>query len=347
MNRTTIKNPAVTVTGHFDGVENGSAFGWVFDSAKPDHQLHVEILYDGDVVAFGTADQFRADLVSAGIGDGNHFFCLPISYELMDGGIYDLAAREVSTGSLLHGGTISFGPEIRTTGLDLINRKQGLALLAQILSQPKLKLYASKLDAFSKLYRIGALAQETGRLEDARYAWEALLKALGDNALCHCKLGETYLIEKNPTLALNAYHTAATIDLQMHWAHIGIAHAHRMLGQDVEAEQALEVATYLQPNDASLQAQLQQFRERSTFSKARSLLKSGNRHEAIEALKTILKSNPLHRKAKTTLSEILTSSIKYDDSLPDAQKIERFQRAQLLLDFFLKDIEKIHAKIRS
>ena len=48
--------------------------GWVFDDARPNHPLTVEIVSDGRVVATVLADGYRPDLEAANKGDGRHAF---------------------------------------------------------------------------------------------------------------------------------------------------------------------------------------------------------------------------------------------------------------------------------
>jgi hypothetical protein len=87
------------IKGHFEGVSDGSACGWVFRPDQPNRPLQVEIL-DGDrVVAVGLADQFRQDMLDLGFGDGHHAFNIPVDAALIDS--HTLAAREVSSGQIL------------------------------------------------------------------------------------------------------------------------------------------------------------------------------------------------------------------------------------------------------
>lgn len=92
-------NKRSRIKGHFEGVAEGSARGWVFRPDQPTHPLKVEIL-DGDrVVATGLADQFRQDMLELGFGDGHHAFSIPLDAALVKS--RNLTAREAATGQIL------------------------------------------------------------------------------------------------------------------------------------------------------------------------------------------------------------------------------------------------------
>lgn len=341
MKKVTVTTASAKVIGHFDGVENGLAVGWAFNPAKPEQRLQVEILCDGEVVAFGIADRFREDLVPAGLGDGKHLFRLPLSYELLDGNMHVLTAREAYTGTQLYGGKVSFGPVTREINIKLINRLQGLSLLKRILQQPEYTAHASRANTYAKLYRLGALAQETGRFQDARYVWESLQTAIGSNVLCYCKLGEIYLLEGNASAALKAYNSAAAADLSVHWAHLGIAQARLQLNDYAEAEQALEIAIALRPNDLPLQNQLEEIKARALPLRIDRLLADGHRDEALCLLKQALVTTPENKLAKDKLSEILMQAIEGEPNvpskLPGLDKLREYRKTVCLLEFFIEE----------
>jgi hypothetical protein len=87
------------IKGHFEGVAEGSARGWVYLPTQPNHPLTVEILDGERVVAVGLADQFRQDMLDHGFGDGCHAFCIPIDHALVKSPT--LWAREARTGKVL------------------------------------------------------------------------------------------------------------------------------------------------------------------------------------------------------------------------------------------------------
>lgn len=72
------------VHGHLDGIHGGRASGWLWDPKFPNHALRFEVLANGEVVAGGIADEYRADLAKAGIGNGWHAFSVPVPSHVTD-----------------------------------------------------------------------------------------------------------------------------------------------------------------------------------------------------------------------------------------------------------------------
>ena len=60
--------------GYVDSCDGGEVCGWVWDRQRPKQRLCVEIYSAGRRIGSSTADLFRADLASSGIGDGRHAF---------------------------------------------------------------------------------------------------------------------------------------------------------------------------------------------------------------------------------------------------------------------------------
>lgn len=337
------KAPAQKITGHFDGIESGLAIGWAYDPMRPNERLLVEILCEGEIVALGNADEFREDLAPAGVGDGKHLFKLPISYELRDGKVHSLIAREATTGSPLLGGAASFGPEERTFDFDLINRKQGLNLLQQILEVPIYPPYNKSSQQFERLYRIGALAQETGRLEDARYTWQALGKALGENSLFYCKLGETYLLEGNASKALEFYQAAAiNIFPTTQYPYIGMSNALSALGRLAEAESVLKNALDAFPRSPVIQKRLNELGKPLLSHRVSTLISNNKKEEAIALLKSISLNEADDDIAPALLADLLIPPLEASDSqLPPLQLLNELQKAQVVLEIVITHAEEL------
>lgn len=81
--------PAPVVTGHADLFrivgDQAEIHGWAWAPDWPGAAVAVEATLDGRVVAVAAADQNRADLASAGIGDGRHGFSIRFDAALLDG----------------------------------------------------------------------------------------------------------------------------------------------------------------------------------------------------------------------------------------------------------------------
>ena len=106
------KAPAGTIQfeGSFDKLEVVSLGGWAWDKTQPNVAIKVEI-YDGaNLLAAVTAEGFRADLQSAGKGDGKHAFNYALPQTLRDGQSHIISVRYAGTSSDLPGSpkTLSF-----------------------------------------------------------------------------------------------------------------------------------------------------------------------------------------------------------------------------------------------
>jgi hypothetical protein len=98
------KNPASPqFEGSFDKLEVASVGGWAWDAARPNVAIKVEI-YDGaTLLATVTAEGFRADLKSAGKGDGKHAFNYALPLTLRDGQSHTISVKYAGTASELPG----------------------------------------------------------------------------------------------------------------------------------------------------------------------------------------------------------------------------------------------------
>ena len=338
MNAPSVSATSTTeVIGHFDYVLDGRAYGWAFAPAQPGKRLAIDIWADGEVVAHGNAELFREDLENAGLGDGCCLFDLQLSQELFDGQVHGLTARVSETGTLLNGGPHQFGPERHKSAYPQISRKLGLELLAQMLGEPRYGQFAGKLANFAQAYRMASRLQETEQLIEARSAWVAINKALGSNALVGCKIGECLMLEGFPSEALDAFRTAAGDDLRLHWAHLGIANSQYALGRLEEAEEALQVAIALQPEDASLRERLQHIQRHGLPLRVESLIKQGQHDEAVGLLKTTLLRQPDNDEALQCLGDLLCPPPATD--LPGLDKLHELNKAQRVLDALLDEVE--------
>ena len=74
-----------TYQGTFDRLDCESIAGWAWDSSQPNTPISVDI-YDGwQKIATVRADQYRQDLVNAGIGNGRHGFTFTVPANLRNG----------------------------------------------------------------------------------------------------------------------------------------------------------------------------------------------------------------------------------------------------------------------
>lgn len=336
--KTTAKAKA-QIRGSLDGAPNNQAVGWAYNADTPKKRLMVEIVSENRVVAYGLADQFRPDLAKAKIGDGHHRFLLNLSYEILDGKPHTLSARDAETGIVF--GTFQLKPAKSPYDFDLISRAEGEALLDNLLKQPAFNKVAKKPEEITALNKQATLAQETGRLEEAEKTWSNLAKELGENSLCHYKLGETHLLAKKYEQAINAFQKAYTLDSKLHWALLGKANAQRLLKKYDEAEQSLQEALKTNPESVSLKTRLEQVQEIGLPIRIEKLTAAKKYEEAISILKPLLLDNPEHKLAFELLGNVLISkkNIKFDPNLLGLSQLQAFIKAQCILEFTIEDFD--------
>ena len=75
--------------------------GWAQDTARPDTSVCLDMMVDGAVVAFAVASEYRADLVTAGVGDGRVGFDLGLDVQLTPGVPHVVEVRRSADGALV------------------------------------------------------------------------------------------------------------------------------------------------------------------------------------------------------------------------------------------------------
>ncbi|MCJ2069744.1 Hint domain-containing protein [Methylobacterium sp. J-030] len=72
--------------------------GWAQDAAHPDAPVCLDIVVDGVVVAMTLAEQYRADIAAAGVGDGRHGFEIDLDEPLTPGMDHAVEVRRSADG---------------------------------------------------------------------------------------------------------------------------------------------------------------------------------------------------------------------------------------------------------
>jgi hypothetical protein len=67
------------IQGYVDRIEQREITGWAYDAAFPNAHVQVEVWLGRDLIHQGLANEARADLERAGIGNGDHAFRLQLS----------------------------------------------------------------------------------------------------------------------------------------------------------------------------------------------------------------------------------------------------------------------------
>ena len=340
-----IQRPAApaqaAVRCHLDGVVDGLAHGWVYDPAQPGRAFMVEVLHQGDVVARGMADLFRDDLSRNGVGNGCHHFKLQLSYTLFDGQPHALSLRVAELGAA------GVCPPVTCTlddsqpaYLDAIPRAQTLALALQAarrVAPPKGEAVQSLLSAFEQ----SCLQQETWLLDEARAGFLRLADALGENAVCHCKVAETLLLDHQLGRAMECYSAAVDCDPQLAWAHLGLGNVLRMQGQPLAAQEAYRAALACAPGLVQAERRMASVRVDALVASAAQMVQAGDSAAAIALLRAVVFEQPDHEAACNSLDALLRAQQpgpRGDDGR-SADPAAQADRARRLLDAMLDEAE--------
>ncbi|HQT45999.1 MAG TPA: hypothetical protein PLY97_02155 [Acidocella sp.] len=168
--------------GHFDFIsEDGIAYGWAWDEARPDERVEVEFLVDGLPTGSTMAGLYRDDLLQAGIGDGCYSFSWSLPQEaLARAGDVTVAARIKNTEHLLSPPQI-FRKKVVANALGKIEAlehdirllKSALAQLSQRAAQDNqavAALFTTVADFFAELAAASAAGDSPARLRPLRSA---------------------------------------------------------------------------------------------------------------------------------------------------------------------------------
>jgi RHS repeat-associated protein len=87
--------------GYFDSVDCNTISGWGWDANQPNKPINVDI-YDGStLIATVSANQFRQDLLNAGIGNGVHGYSIATPVSLKNGGAHTIHIKFSGTSTEL------------------------------------------------------------------------------------------------------------------------------------------------------------------------------------------------------------------------------------------------------
>ncbi|WP_155905091.1 glycosyltransferase family 2 protein [Methylopila sp. M107] len=100
-NQRTVRDDLPKLDGRIDQVDGRTVKGWIFDRSDHSRHVSVDIILDDTVVATVFANEHRADLGRASIGDGDHGFTAVIPKNMFDGSKKRLNVRASDTGYLV------------------------------------------------------------------------------------------------------------------------------------------------------------------------------------------------------------------------------------------------------
>lgn len=96
-----LEREAPVYKGRIDGIAQFNCLGWIWNESDPDEAVPFEILYNGEVVADGAADVYRADLERSGIADGVAGFSVRMPRRFSDDSNYLLQLRVAGTDKII------------------------------------------------------------------------------------------------------------------------------------------------------------------------------------------------------------------------------------------------------
>lgn len=334
----------VQIVGHLDYVDEGYAYGWAFNPLKPNDRVSVDILCDGKLVGHGPADEYRQDLKDAGIGDGKHLFKVKLSYELYDGKVHTLHARNSSNNILLTGSNIVLGPEKLIMPYPLISREEGDDFIKVLCQTLEAKLRGEQATKIMHAYQIASLLQETGKLEDSRYAWKSLMRVLGKNAFCLSKIAESYLLEEQYDRALESYKLAAAQNMLFNWSHLGMSVCYKLMNDYDAAESALDFASCTSPQSKSFSDQILSAKLSLLPKKIELLLSNDKKFEAVSLLFQYLLVDPEQEYVVATIKDILGKEVKHTGSKETAIALTSHHQSLRLLEMAIAAAARISSK---
>ena len=93
--------------GHLDQNDGWSVSGWAFDRDRPNEPVEVEVELSSGFTGRVRADEFRADLLAHGVGNGRHGFVYRLPLEWKSPAIETITARIKGTSFTLNGSPMS------------------------------------------------------------------------------------------------------------------------------------------------------------------------------------------------------------------------------------------------
>ena len=116
--------------GNLDGLDGTTITGWAFDPEQPDAPVTLEVLVGDGLIARLSANRFRSDLESSGIGDGRHGFELRLSRAFSPLIRRELRVRRVGDGKELPGSPLVIEARDRRTLVKDVQQAVDIASMA-------------------------------------------------------------------------------------------------------------------------------------------------------------------------------------------------------------------------
>jgi glycosyltransferase involved in cell wall biosynthesis len=122
-----------------DRIADGCLVGWVFDPAHADRPVALELRINGTPAAYGLANIYRADLVTAGLGNGRHGFRLRIPAPEDGSATFEVEVCAPGYSGTLYNGSFRVDPAVLrfSRSAAIFNRLAGdVSVLARPVDEP-------------------------------------------------------------------------------------------------------------------------------------------------------------------------------------------------------------------
>ena len=104
--------PARLLRGYIDEAKPNRIAGWVWDPQRPQERISLDLLAGEARLARVVANEFRADLAQAGIGDGRHAFAIPLDQDMLRAAQGTLRLVDPATGAEVPGSPVAIQRQV-------------------------------------------------------------------------------------------------------------------------------------------------------------------------------------------------------------------------------------------
>lgn len=103
----TISSKFSSIEGYLESCDGLFISGWLYSKNKPLESLEFGLFCKGQQIYRGLADNYREDLLSAGVGNGAHGFRVAIPEILLDGVDHQIELRDLESGVKIKGSPLT------------------------------------------------------------------------------------------------------------------------------------------------------------------------------------------------------------------------------------------------
>lgn len=249
------KNPDTisTLVGYLDNVTEGRARGWVYSPKSPEKNFTVSIYSDRILVGQGIANLHREDLVTAGIGNGQYAFEILLSYELGDIKRHLISARVDSEKFEITGSPLAIEAWDSKLEFTLMPRAVGRSVLDRLIDAQTTNNRFNKRN-IQIAFELASMLQETYRLQEAAYSWNAIQQIMGPSSLLLTKQAEVKRLTGQDEEALTSYKDALALDITGIWAQAGLIDCYVALHRYSDAMDAVKAFLDIHPSSSLLES---------------------------------------------------------------------------------------------